>query len=99
MRNMLFNVGLLLPLALMAEVGTFAQVRTPRPATTAEVAYGQDGSDDAERTKGMEPKTFSFVRGCDISGITADEARGRQYFNAAGEKREGTALMKELGMN
>lgn len=37
--------------------------------------------------------------GADISGTTAMEARGAKFHNIAGEERENTALMKELGMN
>ena len=40
-----------------------------------------------------------FYKGADISWITEMESRGEKLFNAAGEEREGTALMKELGMN
>ena len=37
--------------------------------------------------------------GADISGTTAFEARGVKLYNAQGEERENTALMKELGLN
>lgn len=40
-----------------------------------------------------------FWLGADISGTTELEGRGVQLYNAAGEPRENTALMKELGMN
>ncbi|MCF0181573.1 MAG: glycosyl hydrolase 53 family protein [Muribaculaceae bacterium] len=40
-----------------------------------------------------------FWLGADISGTTAIEAFGGQLYNAAGEPRECTALMKELGLN
>ena len=40
-----------------------------------------------------------FWLGADISGTTALESRGVQLYNAQGEPRENTALMKELGMN
>ena len=40
-----------------------------------------------------------FWLGADISGTTELEARGVQLMNAAGEPRENTALMKELGLN
>lgn len=40
-----------------------------------------------------------FWLGADISGTTELEARGIQLYNAAGEPRENTALMKELGLN
>jgi len=41
----------------------------------------------------------TFWLGADISGTTALEARGQQLYNVAGEPRENTQLMKELGLN
>ena len=41
----------------------------------------------------------TFWLGADISGTTELEARGTKLFNAKGEERENTALMKELGLN
>ena len=41
----------------------------------------------------------SFWLGADISGTTELEAHGKQLYNAAGESRENTQLMKELGLN
>ena len=40
-----------------------------------------------------------FWLGADISGTTELESRGVQLYNAAGEPRECTELMKELGLN
>ncbi len=40
-----------------------------------------------------------FWLGADISGTTLLEHMGKQLYNAAGEPRENTALMKELGLN
>ena len=40
-----------------------------------------------------------FWLGADISGTTALEAHGGQLFNAQGEKRENTQLMKDYGLN
>ena len=40
-----------------------------------------------------------FLLGADISGTTELEARGEKLYNAKGEVRENTALMKELGLN
>ena len=40
-----------------------------------------------------------FWLGADISGTTALEAHGGQLFNALGEKRENTQLMKDYGLN
>ncbi len=41
----------------------------------------------------------TFWLGADISGTTQEEAHGRQFYNAAGQPRENTALMRELGLN
>lgn len=41
----------------------------------------------------------TFWLGADISGTTELESHGVQLYNAAGEPRENTQLMKELGMN
>ena len=41
----------------------------------------------------------TFWLGADISGTTELEARGHQLYNAKGEPRENTALMRELGLN
>lgn len=41
----------------------------------------------------------TFWLGADISGTTALEAHGGQLYNAKGEPRENTQLMKELGLN
>lgn len=40
-----------------------------------------------------------FWLGADISGTTMQEKYGRQLYNAKGEPRENTQLMKELGLN
>ncbi|MBR4602682.1 MAG: glycosyl hydrolase 53 family protein, partial [Prevotella sp.] len=45
----------------------------------------------------QESKTFWL--GADISGTTELEARGVRLYNKAGEIRENTALMRELGLN
>ena len=39
----------------------------------------------------------SFVKGADISWVTEMEAKGYKFYNAAGQERELSALMKELG--
>ena len=41
----------------------------------------------------------TLVKGADISWITEMESRGFKFYNAAGQERECTALMKELGLN
>ena len=40
-----------------------------------------------------------FAKGADISWVTELEAGGHRFYNADGEVRECTALMKELGLN
>ena len=40
-----------------------------------------------------------FAKGADISWVTEMEAKGYRFYNAAGQERECTALMKELGFN
>lgn len=40
-----------------------------------------------------------FWLGGDISGITADEAHGRKFFNADNEETDALQLMKDYGMN
>ena len=46
-----------------------------------------------------EPTTSEFASGADISWITKFEANDVKFYNAQGEERECTALMKEIGMN
>ena len=45
------------------------------------------------------PAPVTFVKGADISWVTEMEGKGFKFYNAAGEERELTALMKEIGMN
>ena len=40
-----------------------------------------------------------FYKGADISWVTELESKGQKFYNANGEERECTALMKEYGMN
>lgn len=47
----------------------------------------------------VSAQTADFALGADISGVTANEARGERFYNAKGEIRECTALMHELGLN
>jgi len=46
-----------------------------------------------------EPVGPDRVKGADISWVTELESKGYRFYNAAGQERECTALMKELGMN
>lgn len=48
---------------------------------------------------GGETTEMEFAKGADISWVTEYEAKGYGFYNAAGEKRECTALMKELGLD
>lgn len=43
-----------------------------------------------------EPLTTDFAKGADIGWCTEYESKGYDFYNAKGEKRECTALMKEL---
>lgn len=45
------------------------------------------------------PEVSDFVCGADISWITELEKKGHKWYNAAGQERECTALMKELGLD
>ena len=46
-----------------------------------------------------EPLVTDFAKGADIGWCTEYESKGYDFYNAKGEKRECTALMKELGLN
>ena len=46
-----------------------------------------------------EPVSGALVKGADISWVSEMESRGFKFYNAAGQERELTALMKEIGMN
>lgn len=41
----------------------------------------------------------AFAKGADISWITEMESKDMKFYNSAGQERECTALMKEIGMN
>ena len=45
-----------------------------------------------------DPIVSTLVKGADISWVTEMENKGYKFYNAAGQERECTALMKELGM-
>ncbi len=47
----------------------------------------------------LQTQATDFWLGADISGTTELEARGVQLYNAQGEPRENTQLMRELGLN
>ncbi len=46
-----------------------------------------------------KPLATDFAKGADIGWCTEYESKGYGFYNAKGEKRECTALMKELGLN
>ena len=46
-----------------------------------------------------DPVSATLVKGADISWVTEMESRGFKFYDAAGQERECTALMKELGCN
>ena len=52
------------------------------------------GPDDDDK-----PTSEEFAKGADISWITEYESKGYAFYNSNGEKRECTALMKELGLD
>ena len=44
-------------------------------------------------------EVVDFYKGADISWVTELESKGHKFYNANGDERECTALMKEYGMN
>ncbi len=50
-------------------------------------------------TPDPDPTPSAFVKGADISWVTEMEGKGYKFYNAAGQERELTALMKEIGCN
>lgn len=52
------------------------------------------------KTPKPEPQPVrTFVKGADISWMTEMESKGLRFYNAAGQQRELTALMQEIGCN
>ena len=56
-------------------------------------------STKVEEPEKVEPEVVDFYKGADISWVTELESKGHKFYNANGEERECTALMKEYGMN
>ena len=52
-----------------------------------------------EEPEKEETEVVDFYKGADISWVTELESKGHKFYNANGEERECTALMKEYGMN
>ena len=65
------------------------------------------GSSSKKEVQDMEPDQpelpatgeNGFAEGADISWVTEMESKGHKFYNAKGEERECTALMKELGLD
>lgn len=62
------------------------------------VCCGKAPQTTPETPPEVEPESF-FCMGADISWVTEMEKNGYKFYNAAGQERELTALMKELGCN
>ena len=56
-------------------------------------------STKVEEPEKVEPEVVDFYKGADISWVTELESKGHKFYNANGDERECTALMKEYGMN
>ena len=52
-----------------------------------------------EEPEKEEIEVVDFYKGADISWVTELESKGHKFYNANGDERECTALMKEYGMN
>ena len=61
---------------------------------------GSSNKTEEQAGAGGQPSTeTAFVKGADISWVTEMERQGDKFFNARGEERECTALMKEMGLD
>ena len=52
-----------------------------------------------EEPEKEDTEVVDFYKGADISWVTELESKGQKFYNANGDERECTALMKEYGMN
>ena len=52
-----------------------------------------------EQNEEKVEEMVDFYKGADISWVTELESKGQKFYNANGQERECTALMKEYGMN
>ena len=68
-------------------------------ALGAMLCFSACGNNDSKGGEETPVVDNGFAKGADISWITEMEAGGHRFYNAAGEERECTALMKELGLN
>ena len=66
-------------------------------AVTLAVSCNNNGNKEEEKPETTEPAPFA--KGADIGWATEMADDGIKFYNAAGEERECTALMKELGFD
>lgn len=57
------------------------------------------GNEEPAPAPQPQPSVSNFAKGADISWITELESKGHKFYNKAGQERECTALMKELGLD
>ena len=55
--------------------------------------------EDSEKVDDKQDEVVDFYKGADISWVTELESKGHKFYNANGQERECTTLMKEYGMN
>ena len=60
---------------------------------------GNDIDNPTPLPQEAEVQETAFAEGADISWVTQMESDGQRFYNAAGEERECTALMKEIGFD
>ena len=60
---------------------------------------GKSDNDTKSCPDSLPAPSVVFAKGADISWVTELEVKGHKFYNALGEQRECTALMKELGLN
>ena len=60
---------------------------------------GNDIDNPTPLPQEAEVQEIAFAEGADISWVTKMESDGQRFHNAAGEERECTALMKEIGFD
>lgn len=61
--------------------------------------YGPTGHTPPGQKPEDPVEAGDFAKGADISWLTEMEKDGQKFYNAAGQEKECTALMKELGFN
>ena len=68
-------------------------------ASTCWAIMGCSSSSNKIETFEKEEEKVEFYKGADISWLTEMESKGHKFYNANGQERECTALMKEYDMN